>query len=100
LPTAASGIFSAIMVGLGRGIGETMIAVMATGNTAVMTTNPFDGLRSMAANIAVELPEAAQGSTHYRILFLSALTLFFFTFTLNSFAEFLRARYRARNKAL
>jgi len=100
LPTAASGIFSAIMVGLGRGIGETMIAVMATGNTAVMTTNPFDGLRSMAANIAVELPEAAQGSTHYRILFLSALTLFLFTFTLNSFAEFLRARYRARNKAL
>jgi len=100
LPTAASGLFSAIMVGLGRGIGETMIAVMATGNTAVMTTNPFDGLRSMAANIAVELPEAAQGSTHYRILFLSALTLFLFTFTLNSFAEFMRARYRARNKAL
>lgn len=100
LPTAASGLFSAIMVGLGRGIGETMIAVMATGNTAVMTTNPFDGLRSMAANIAVELPEAAQGSTHYRILFLSALTLFMFTFTLNSFAEFMRARYRARNKAL
>ncbi|MEN9826733.1 MAG: hypothetical protein RI953_2478 [Pseudomonadota bacterium] len=100
LPTAASGLFSAIMVGLGRGIGETMIAVMATGNTAVMTLNPFDGLRSMAANIAVELPEAAQGSTHYRILFLSALVLFMFTFTLNSFAEFLRARYRARNKAL
>lgn len=100
LPTAASGLFSAVMVGLGRGIGETMIAVMATGNTAVMTMNPFDGLRSMAANIAVELPEAAQGSTHYRILFLSALVLFSFTFTLNSFAEFLRARYRARNKAL
>lgn len=100
LPTAASGLFSAIMVGLGRGIGETMIAVMATGNTAVMTTNPFDGLRSLAANIAVELPEAAQGSTHYRILFLSALALFLFTFTLNSFAELLRARYRARNKAL
>jgi ABC-type uncharacterized transport system permease subunit len=100
LPTAASGLFSAIMVGLGRGIGETMIAVMATGNTAVMTTNPFDGLRSMAANIAVELPEAAQGSTHYRILFLSALFLFMFTFTLNSLAEFLRARYRDRNKAL
>lgn len=100
LPTAASGLFSAIMVGLGRGIGETMIAVMATGNTAVMTANPFDGLRSLAANIAVELPEAAQGSTHYRILFLSALALFIFTFTLNSLAEFLRARYRARNKAL
>jgi ABC-type uncharacterized transport system permease subunit len=100
LPTAASGLFSAVMVGLGRGIGETMIVVMATGNTAVMTLNPFDGLRSMAANIAVELPEAAQGSTHYRILFLSALVLFMFTFTLNSFAEFLRARYRARNKAL
>lgn len=100
LPTAASGIFSALMVGFGRGIGETMIAVMATGNSAVMTVNPFDGLRSLSANIAVELPEAAQGSTHYRILFLSGLILFAFTFTLNSFAEFLRAKYRERNKAL
>ena len=100
LPTAASGIFSAIMVGLGRGIGETMIVVMATGNSAVMTSSPFDGLRSLAANIAVELPEAAQGSTHYRVLFLSGLILFAFTFLLNSFAEILRTKYRERNKAL
>jgi ABC-type uncharacterized transport system permease subunit len=100
LPTAASGIFSALMVGLGRAIGETMIVVMATGNTAVMTINPFEGLRSLAANIAVELPEAARGGTHYRTLFLSALILFTFTFILNSIAEFLRSRYRTRNKAL
>ncbi len=100
LPTAASGIFSAVMVGLGRGIGETMIAVMATGNSAVMGLNPFEGLRSLSANIAVELPEAPQGGTHYRILFFSALLLFCFTFVLNSLAEFLRAKYRARSKAL
>ena len=100
LPTAASGIFSAVMVGLGRGIGETMIAVMATGNSALMGLNPFEGLRSLSANIAVELPEAPQGGTHYRILFFSALMLFCFTFVLNSLAEFLRAKYRARSKAL
>lgn len=100
LPTAASGIFSAIMIGIGRAVGETMIVVMATGNTAVMGFNPFEGLRSLAANIAVELPEAPQGGTHYRTLFLSALILFAFTFILNSLAEFMRHRYRERNKAL
>lgn len=100
LPTAASGIFSAIMIGVGRAVGETMIVVMATGNTAVMGFNPFEGLRSLSANIAVELPEAPQGGTHYRTLFLSALILFAFTFLLNSAAEFMRSRYRQRNKGL
>lgn len=100
VPTAASGIFSALMIGIGRAVGETMIVVMATGNTPVMGVNPFEGLRSLAANIAVELPEAPQGGTHYRTLFLSALLLFFFTFLLNSVAEFLRYRIRQRIKAL
>lgn len=100
VPTAASGIFSALMIGIGRAVGETMIVVMATGNTPVMGVNPFEGLRSLAANIAVELPEAPQGGTHYRTLFLSALVLFFFTFLLNSVAEFLRYRIRQRIKAL
>lgn len=100
IPTAASGLFSAVMVGLGRGIGETMIAVMATGNSPLMGINPFEGLRSLSANIAVELPEAPHGGTHYRVLFLSGLILLLFTFILNSFAEFMRARYRERNKAL
>jgi ABC-type phosphate transport system permease subunit len=100
LPTAASGLFSALMVGLGRGVGETMVVVMATGNTALMSANPFEGLRSLAANIAVELPEAAQGSTHYRTLFLSALVLFLFTFVLNTCSEVIRKKFRERNKAL
>lgn len=100
LPTAASGIFSALMVGFGRAIGETMIVVMATGNSALMSLNPFEGLRTLAANIAVELPEAPKGAAHYRILFFSGLVLFVLTFVLNTLAEALRTRYRKRNKAL
>jgi ABC-type uncharacterized transport system permease subunit len=100
LPTAASGVFSALMVGFGRAIGETMIVVMATGNSALMSLNPFEGLRSLAANIAVELPEAPFGGTHYRILFFSGFILFILTFVMNTLAEVLRTRYRQRNKAL
>jgi phosphate transport system permease protein len=100
LPTAASGIFSALMVGFGRAIGETMIVVMATGNSPLMSINPFEGLRSLAANIAVELPEAPQGGSHYRILFFSGFLLFVLTFSMNTLAEFMRTRYRKRNKAL
>jgi ABC-type uncharacterized transport system permease subunit len=100
LPTAASGIFSALMVGFGRAIGETMIVVMATGNSPLMSINPFEGLRTLAANIAVELPEAPMGGTHYRILFFSGFLLFVLTFVMNTLAEVLRTRYRQRNKAL
>jgi ABC-type uncharacterized transport system permease subunit len=100
LPTAASGIFSALMVGFGRAIGETMIVVMATGNSPLMSINPFEGLRTLAANIAVELPEAPMGGTHYRILFFSGFLLFVLTFVMNTLAEILRTRYRQRNKAL
>lgn len=100
LPTAASGIFSALMIGFGRAIGETMIVVMATGNSPVMSINPFEGLRTLAANIAVELPEAPVGGTHYRILFFSGFVLFLLTFCLNTVAEIMRTRYRKRNKAL
>lgn len=100
LPTAASGIFSALMVGFGRAIGETMIVVMATGNSPLMSLNPFEGLRTLAANIAVELPEAPMGGTHYRILFFSGFLLFVLTFVMNTLAEVLRTRYRRRNKAL
>ncbi|MBK7874314.1 MAG: ABC transporter permease subunit [Planctomycetes bacterium] len=96
LPTAASGIFSAVMVGLGRAVGETMIVLMATGNTPVMSWNVFDGFRTLSANIAVELPEAVQGSTHYRTLFLAALCLFGLTFVFNTLAEVVRQRYRKR----
>lgn len=98
LPIASPGIFSAIMIGLGRAVGETMIVVMASGNTPLTEWNMFNGMRPLSANIAVELPEAAVGSTHYRTLFLGALLLFLFTFTLNTIAEIFRDRLRNRFK--
>lgn len=120
LPIASAGIFSALMIGLGRAVGETMIVVMATGNTPVVDAagrlflgdaglgggqfpladhwNFFSGMRTLSANIAVELPEAAQGSTHYRTLFLGAFVLFLMTFILNTAAEFLRQRLREKFK--
>ena len=100
VPVAASGIFSAVMIGLGRATGETMIIVMATGNTPSTSWNIFSGLRTLSANIAVELPEAAQGSTHYRVLFLCGLVLFVMTFILNTTAEIVRQRVRRKIAAL
>ncbi|MFO7813013.1 MAG: ABC transporter permease subunit, partial [Pelovirga sp.] len=96
IPTAASGLFSAVMLGLGRAVGETMIVLMATGNTPVMEMNIFNGFRTLSANIAVELPEAVIYGTHFRILFLAALTLFLLTFTINTIAEVIRQRFRKR----
>jgi phosphate transport system permease protein len=96
VPTAMSGLFSAVMIGLGRAVGETMIVLMAAGNTPVMDMNMFSGFRTLSANIAVELPEAVRDSTHYRTLFLAALVLFAMTFVLNSVAEVVRLRFRRR----
>jgi phosphate transport system permease protein len=100
VPTAMSGIFSAVMIGFGRAVGETMIVLMAAGNTPVMDWNLFNGFRTLSANIAVELPEAVLGSTHYRMLFLAALVLFAMTFVLNTVAEAVRLRYRKRRVQL
>lgn len=96
IPTAASGLFSAVMIGFGRAVGETMIVLMAAGNTPLMDWNIFSGFRTLSANIAVELPEAVRNSTHYRMLFLAALTLFVMTFLLNTVAEAVRQRFRKR----
>ncbi|MDQ7006317.1 MAG: ABC transporter permease subunit [Acidobacteriota bacterium] len=96
LPTASPGIFSAIMIGFGRAVGETMIVLMATGNTPIMDWNPFNGFRTLSANIAVEIPEAPFGGTLYRTLFLSALLLFLLTFVVNTAAEVVRSRLRRR----
>lgn len=96
VPTAMSGLFSALMVGLGRAVGETMIVLMAAGNTPVMEWNIFEGFRTLSANIAVELPEAVRNSTHYRTLFLAALVLFLLTFLVNTVAEVIRQRFRKR----
>ncbi|ERL50947.1 hypothetical protein BJB45_20345 [Halomonas huangheensis] len=96
LPVAWPGIFSAMMIGAGRAVGETMIVLMASGNTALMSANPLDGLRSLASSIAIELPEAGPGGTHYRLLLLAALALFLFTFLVNTLAELVRTRLRRR----
>lgn len=100
LPTASPGIFSALMIGLGRAVGETMIVLMATGNTPIIDINIFEGMRTLAANIAVEIPESEVNSTHYRILFLAALVLFMFTFLINTVAEVVRQRLRGRYSVL
>jgi phosphate transport system permease protein len=100
LPTASPGIFSAVMVGFGRAVGETMIVLMATGNTPLLDWSPFNGMRTLSANIAVEVPEAPYGGTLYRVLFLSACVLFLMTFLVNTVAELVRQRLRDKYKAI
>ena len=100
IPTASAGIFSALMIGLGRAVGETMIVLMATGNTPVMDFNLFTGMRTLSANIAVELPEAPHEGTLYRTLFLGALLLFLFTFLINTLAEILQQHLREKYKTV
>ncbi len=100
LPAAAPGILSALMIGFGRALGETMIVLMATGNTPVMDMNLFEGMRTLAANLAIEIPESEVGSTHYRILFLASLVLLLFTFVLNTIAELVRQRLRKRYRTI
>lgn len=100
LPAAISGVFSAVMIGMGRAVGETMIVVMAAGNTPLLDWNVFNGLRALSATIAVELPEAVKDGTLYRILFLSGLVLFAITFVINTLAEIIRLRFRKRTTQL
>jgi len=96
LPSASPGIFSALMIGLARAIGETMIVLMVAGNTPIMDWSALAGMRTLSANIAMEMPEAQFQSTHYRVLLLAALLLFVFTFIFNTVAEVVRARLRRR----
>lgn len=88
LPTALPGIFAAVLLGIGRVFGETMIALMATGNAALISLNPFDSIRTLSATIGAEMAEVVFGDTHYSVLFLIGSLLFIFTFILNALAEF------------
>ncbi len=88
LPAATPGIFAAILLGIGRVFGETMIALMATGNAALSSINPFESVRTLAATIGAEMAEVVFGDTHYSVLFLIGSMLFVFTFSLNALAEF------------
>ena len=94
--SASPGIFSALMIGFGRAVGETMIVLMATGNTPIMDWSLFNGFRTLSANIAVEIPEAPHGGTLYRTLFMAALLLFVITFCINTGAEIIRQRLRKK----
>ncbi|MGE0273797.1 MAG: ABC transporter permease subunit [Nitrospiraceae bacterium] len=96
LLAASPGIFSAIMIGFGRAVGETMIVLMATGNTPILDWSWSNGFRTLSANIAVEIPEAPHGGTLYRVLFLAALLLFILTFAVNTLAEVVRQRLREK----
>jgi phosphate transport system permease protein len=96
LPAASGGIFAAIMLGFGRAIGETMIVLMATGNTPILDISPFNGFRAMSACIAVEIPEAPVGGTLYRVLFFIAFLLFIFTFIINSMSAIIGDRLRKK----
>jgi phosphate transport system permease protein len=96
IPAASPGLFAAVMTGLGRAVGETMIVLMATGNTPILSFSPFNGMRTMSACIAVELPEAPYGGTLYRVLILTALLLFAMTFVINTAAVMVSNRLRKR----
>ncbi len=96
LPSASPGIFAGAMIGLGRAVGETMIVLMATGNTPIMDFSIFNGMRTLSANIAVEIPEAPVDGTLYRVLFLCAVILFIMTFLVNTGAELVRERLRKK----
>jgi phosphate transport system permease protein len=100
LPTASPGIFSAVMIGFGRAVGETMIVLMATGNTPILDWSIFNGMRTLSANIAVEIPEAPFGGTLYRVLFFAAAILFFMTFLVNTAAEIVRQRLRKKYEVI
>jgi phosphate transport system permease protein len=97
LPAAVPGIFAAVLLGLGRAFGETMIVLMATGNAAITSFNFFEPVRTMSATIGAEMAEVVFGDTHYTVLFLIGSILFVFTFLLNAFAE-LFIRQRLLNK--
>jgi phosphate transport system permease protein len=88
LPAAVPGIFAAVVLGLGRIFGETMIALMATGNASMVNMNPFDSVRTLSATIGAEMAEVVFGDIHYSVLFLIGSLLFIFTFALNALAEF------------
>ncbi|PWB71432.1 MAG: hypothetical protein C3F15_12665 [Holophagae bacterium] len=97
VPAASPGLFAAVMLGLGRAVGETMIVLMAAGNTPLLDLSMFNGMRTMSAAIAVEIPEAPVGLTLFRVLFLTGILLFAFTLLVTTAADvvgsYLRKRY-------
>lgn len=87
LPAAAPGVFAAVLLGVGRAFGETMIAIMATGNAPLASISPFEPARTVAATIGSEMGEVVWGSEHYGVLFFLGVLLFIFSFGLNAVTE-------------
>lgn len=100
LPAAASGVLSGVLIAFARAAGETMLVLTAVANTPVLEWSPFSGLKSITSALITELPEATEGGAHFRTLFLAAFLLFAFTLAINTFAEFLKIRYRRRMASL
>jgi len=99
LPAARSGVITAIMLGLGRAIGETMTVMMVTGNAPVVPkalSALFEPARTMTSTIAAEMGEVAVGSTHYHVLFLIGITLFLISLVINLIASAVIFRQRKR----
>ena len=96
VPAAASGISAALILGMGRALGETMIVLMATGNAGLITLDVFSSVRTMTATIAAELGAVDQGGQQYQALFLVGAILFTLTFAMNLVAEIVIARMRRR----
>jgi len=94
VPASLSGIIAAVMLGMGRVVGETMTVLMVTGNAALLTLSPFESVRTMTATIAAEMGEVPFGSTHYGALFWIGIILLIITFGLNSAAMRALKKYR------
>lgn len=100
LPLAMPGMIAAVMIGFGRAAGETVILLMLSGNAGVIDSNIFEGLRSVSASLALELPEAPRNSSHYHVLFVMGLLLFACTFAINTAAELIKDRVKARARGV
>lgn len=87
LPAAKNGLVAAVLLGVGRGFGETMAVLMASGHSINIPTSPFDSVRALTATIAAELGETAVGSEHFRALFTLGILLFAVTFCINLAAD-------------
>lgn len=88
VPAARNGLLAAVLLGVGRAVGETMAVLMATGHAVHIPAGVLDSVRTLTANIAAELGEAPAGSDHYRVLFLTGTLLFLITFAVNFTADF------------
>jgi phosphate transport system permease protein len=96
VPAASSGIFAAVMLGLGRAIGETMVVLMVAGNSGLIVSSPFEAARTLTGTIAGEMAEVVRGGLHFSVLFSMAMLLFAVTFVVNIAADYVLEKQRRR----